>query len=467
MTITRFAPSPTGFLHIGGLRTALFNYLYAKANGGKFLLRIEDTDFSRNSDEAVGAILEAFKWVGLDYDNEVVFQSQRLEIYAKYAQDLLKNGKAYYCYMTKDELDAERQKASAQGKVYRYDNRYRDFSGTPPSGIAPAIRIKAPLSGEICFYDAIKGEVRIDAKEVDDYIIMRSDGTPTYNFVVAIDDALMGISDVIRGDDHLSNTPKQVIIYDALGMSVPKFCHIPMILNEKGHKLSKRDGAMNVMDYKAMGFLPEALLNFLLRLGFSHNDKEIFSLNEMVELFNLGALSHSPSAYNLSKLFWLNNHYIKECNDSRLEGLLRADFADLASFDLESLDLLDSPKKAVLFAEIKPRVETLNAFAEMICAVLNAPQTYDEKMMKKCVLQADFGAIIERVDFSSVESVADSLHKIADDLGLGIGKLMMPLRLIMLGKSGGIGVNETLFIIGKDEAQRRIARFIDSANRRI
>lgn len=456
MIVTRFAPSPTGFLHIGGLRTALFNYLYAKANGGKFLLRIEDTDFSRNSDEAVGAILEAFKWVGLDYDNEVVFQSQRLEIYQKYAQDLLKSGKAYYCYMTKDELDAERERAQTQGKVYRYDNRYRNFNGTPPSGVSPAIRIKAPMEGEICFYDALKGEVRIAAKEVDDYIIMRSDGTPTYNFVVAIDDALMGISDVIRGDDHLSNTPKQVIIYDALGMNVPKFCHIPMILNEKGHKLSKRDGAMNVMDYKTMGFLPEALLNFLLRLGFSHNDKEIFSLSEMVELFNLGALSHSPSSYNLSKLFWLNNHYIKECEDSRLEGLLSADLGDLAN-----LDALDSHKKSTLFAEIKPRVETLNAFAEMIGAVLNAPQNYDEKMIKKCDLSVDFGAIMERVDFSSVEGVADSLHKIADNLGLGVGKLMMPLRLMLLGKSGGIGVNETLFIIGKDESIRRIARFRD------
>ena len=456
MIVTRFAPSPTGFLHIGGLRTALFNYLYAKANGGKFLLRIEDTDFSRNSDEAVGAILEAFKWVGLDYDNEVVFQSQRLEIYQRYADDLLKSGKAYYCYMTKDELDAERERAQTQGKVYRYDNRYRNFSGTPPSGVSPAIRIKAPMEGEICFYDALKGEVRIAAKEVDDYIIMRSDGTPTYNFVVAIDDALMGISDVIRGDDHLSNTPKQVIIYDALGMNVPKFCHIPMILNEKGHKLSKRDGAMNVMDYKTMGFLPEALLNFLLRLGFSHNDKEIFSLSEMVVLFNLGALSHSPSSYNLSKLFWLNNHYIKECEDSRLEGLLSADLGDLAN-----LDALDSHKKSTLFAEIKPRIETLNAFAEMIGAVLNAPQHYDEKMIKKCDLSVDFGTIIERVDFGSVEGVADSLHKIADNLGLGVGKLMMPLRLMLLGKSGGIGVNETLFILGKDESIRRIARFRD------
>ena len=454
MITTRFAPSPTGFLHIGGLRTALFNYLFAKKNGGKFLLRIEDTDFSRNSEEAVGAILEAFEWVGLEYDNEVVFQSKRLEIYRKYAEDLVQNGKAYFCYMTKDELELEREKAQSQGKIYRYDNRYRDFSGTPPPNIKPAIRIKAPMSGEIRFYDALKGEVAISAKEVDDYIIMRSDGTPTYNFVVALDDAQMGISDVIRGDDHLSNTPKQVIVYDALGFEVPRFCHIPMILNEKGHKLSKRDGAMNVMDYKAMGFLPEALLNFLLRLGFSSADKEIFSLSEMVELFNLGALSHSPSAYNLSKLHWLNNHYIKECDDLRLKRLL-GDF----SADLGALDSLDLAKKAVLFAEIKPRVETMSDFSAMIESVLNAPKSYDEKMIKKCDLSLDFAEIIESVDFSSVESIADSLHKIAENFGLGIGKLMMPLRLIMLGQSGGIGVNETLFIIGKNEAKARIERF--------
>ena len=459
MITTRFAPSPTGFLHIGGLRTALFNYLYAKKNGGKFLLRIEDTDFLRNSDEAVGAILEAFKWVGLEYDNEVVFQSKRLEIYRKYAQDLVQNGKAYFCYMTKDELDAERQKAQSQGKIYRYDNRYRDFSGTPPPNIAPAIRIKAPMSGEIRFYDALKGEVAISAKEIDDYIIMRSDGTPTYNFVVALDDAEMGISDVIRGDDHLSNTPKQVIIYDALGLKVPKFCHIPMILNEKGHKLSKRDGAMNVMDYKAMGFLPEALLNFLLRLGFSHADKEIFSLREMVELFNLGALSHSPSAYNLSKLFWLNNHYIKECEDSRIKRIL-GEFG----VNLGQLDLLDSAKKSTLFAEIKPRVETLKDFSAMIESVLNAPKNYDEKMMKKCDLGLDFGAIVDGIDFSSVESIKDALHAFADKNDIKIGKIMMSLRLILLGQSGGIGVNECLFIIGKDEAKRRIAQFKECVN---
>lgn len=448
MIITRFAPSPTGFLHIGGLRTALFNYLYARANNGKFLLRIEDTDFSRNSKEAVEAILEAFKWVKLDYDGEVVFQSQRLEIYQKYAQDLLKNGKAYLCYMTKEELESERERAKKEGRIYKYDNRYRDFNAPPPPNIAPSIRIKAPLDGEIRFYDALKGEVAINAKEVDDFIIMRSDKTPTYNFVVAIDDALMGISDVIRGDDHLSNTPKQAIIYEALGFKLPRFCHIPMILNETGHKLSKRDGAMNVMDYKEMGFLSEALLNFLLRLGFSHNDKEIFSKDEMLESFNLQSLSHSPSAYNTSKLLWLNNHYIKESTNDTLERLLGKDIK------------LDSAKKDCLFDEIKPRVDTLLAFGEMIDSVLDLPQSYDEKMIQKCDLSLDFMAILHCIDFQSVESISLSLHNYAEKNGIKIGKIMMSLRLILLGKSGGIGVNECLFILGKNETDSRIAKFL-------
>lgn len=448
MIITRFAPSPTGFLHIGGLRTALFNYLYARANNGKFLLRIEDTDFSRNSKEAVEAILEAFKWVNLDYDGEVVFQSQRLEIYQKYAQDLLKNGKAYLCYMTKEELESERERAKKEGRIYKYDNRYRDFDATPPPNISPSIRIKAPLDGEIRFYDALKGEVAINAKEVDDFIIMRSDGTPTYNFVVAIDDALMEISDVIRGDDHLSNTPKQAIIYEALGFKLPRFCHIPMILNEQGHKLSKRDGAMNVMDYKEMGFLSEALLNFLLRLGFSHNDKEIFSKDEMLESFNLQSLSHSPSAYNTSKLLWLNNHYIKESTNDTLERLLGREIK------------LDSARKDCLFDEIKPRVDTLLAFGEMLDSVLDLPQSYDEKMMQKCDLSLDFMAILRCIDFQSVESISLSLHNYAEKNGVKIGKIMMSLRLILLGKSGGIGVNECLFILGKNEADSRIAKFL-------
>lgn len=448
MVVTRFAPSPTGYLHIGGLRTALFNYLYARKNNGKFLLRIEDTDFSRNSKDATEAILKAFKWVGMEYDNNVVYQSERLELYREYAKKLLDNGAAYYCYMSKDELDSMREEAKKEGKIYKYDRRYRDFSGTPPKGIDPVIRIKAPLSGKIVFDDVLKGKVEIDAKEIDDYIIMRSDGTPTYNFVVAIDDALMGISDVIRGDDHLSNTPKQVIVYEALGFKLPRFCHIPMILNPKGQKLSKRDGATNVMDYKELGYLPEALLNFLLRLGFSSGDKEIFSLEEMIKLFNLENLSSSPSSYNQSKLFWLNNYYIKALSSSKIEELLELDLG------------LDSTRREVLFNEIKERVNTLLEFKEMLDSILTAPKEYDAKMLSKAPLTKELPMIIKSIDFSSTKSIEESLHNIASENNLNMGKILMSLRLALLGKSGGIGVIETLFIIGKDSALDRVEQFV-------
>lgn len=446
--ITRFAPSPTGYLHIGGLRTALFNYLYARKHNGKFLLRIEDTDFSRNSKDATEAILEAFKWVGLDYDEEAVYQSNRLDLYKEYANKLLESGAAYYCYMSKDELDSMREEAKKEGKVYKYDRRYRDFSGTPPKDIEPVIRIKAPLSGTITFEDVLKGEVKINAKEIDDYIIMRSDGTPTYNFVVAVDDALMGISDVIRGDDHLSNTPKQVIVYEALGFKLPRFCHIPMILNEKGNKLSKRDGATNVMDYKAMGYLPEALLNFLLRLGFSSGDKEIFSMEEMLELFRLENLSASPSSYNISKLFWLNNHYIRELESSKIESLLGLNLG------------LDSTRLELLFKEIKERVNTLIEFRDMLDSILSMPKEYDSKMLSKSPLRDELLKALEGLDFSSIKSIEEGLQDFASKNNISSGKILMSLRLALLGKSGGIGVVETLFIIKRDEAFKRVEQFL-------
>lgn len=310
--ITRFAPSPTGYLHIGGLRTALFSYLYARKNGGEFLLRIEDTDLKRNSEEATRAIIEAFEWVGLEYDGQIEYQSRRFEIYAKFIQKLLDEGKAYRCYMSKDELDALRAKQEAAKERPRYDGRYRDFTGTPPDGISPVIRIKAPQNGEISFIDGVKGEVKFNVADIlDDFIIARSDGTPTYNFCVVVDDALMGVSDVIRGDDHLSNTPKQIVLYNALGFAVPKFYHLAMIHGEDGKKLSKRHGATDVMEYKALGFTPQALLNFLVRLGWSHGDDEIFSLNELKSIFDPAHISKSASAYSFKKLEWLNAHYIK------------------------------------------------------------------------------------------------------------------------------------------------------------
>ncbi|TET88919.1 MAG: glutamate--tRNA ligase, partial [Sulfurovum sp.] len=286
MTVTRFAPSPTGYLHIGGLRTALFSWLCAQHNKGEFLLRIEDTDMARNSDEAKDAILKAFDWVGMSYEGEVVYQSKRFDLYKKYIDQLLDEGKAYKCYMSKEELDALREEQMAKKERTRYDGRYRDFTGIPPEGVEPVIRIKAPQEGTIFFVDGVKGAINIAASEVDDFVIARADGAPTYNFVVAIDDALMGLTDVIRGDDHLYNTPKQIVVYNALGFTLPNFYHVAMINNEQGKKLSKRDGATDVMEYKALGYLPEALLNFLVRLGWSYGDQEIFSLEEMIALFD-------------------------------------------------------------------------------------------------------------------------------------------------------------------------------------
>ena len=326
MAITRFAPSPTGYLHIGGLRTALYSYLWAKKTNGEFKLRIEDTDQSRNNQDAVQAILEAFDWVGMPSDCEIEYQSKRTDIYKKYIDQLLDEGKAYKCYMSRDELDALRAKQEAAKETPRYDGTWRPEDGKTlpsiPSDIDPVIRIKAPLEGSIEFEDGVKGSMKFDANQVDDFVIARANGMPIYNFVVAIDDALMKMTDVLRGDDHLSNTPKQIVIYNALGFDIPKFYHMPMINNPQGKKLSKRDGAMDVMEYKRLGYLPEALLNFLVRLGWSHGDQEIFSRQELCELFELSDVNRAASVFDMDKLNWLNQHYIKSADTDLLAGLL-------------------------------------------------------------------------------------------------------------------------------------------------
>ncbi len=458
MVVTRFAPSPTGYLHIGGLRTALFNWLWARKNKGKFILRIEDTDLARNSKEATKAILEAFDWVGLDYDGEVAYQSQRFDIYKRFIQKLLDEGKAYYCYMTKEELDALREEQMKRGERPRYDRRYRDFTGTPPQGVQPVVRIKAPLEGDIVFEDGIKGTIAIKASELDDFIIARSDGTPTYNFVVAIDDALMGVTDVIRGDDHLYNTPKQIIVYEALGLKIPRFYHVPMILNEAGKKLSKRDGAMDVMEYKRMGYLPEALLNFLVRLGWSHGDQEIFSLEEMKELFDPKDINKAPSAYNLSKLDWLNAHYIKNKPNEELVPLLE-EFG---------LYLADHDKKEILLDALKERAKTLKELAQMAKEILEVPEEYDEKALKKA-LKGEWKEILELfldklrkeeahlpVDFHDV------IEEVVKEKEIGFGKIGQPLRVALTGKLGGPDLSEIMAIIGKDEVIQRVERFLRS-----
>jgi glutamyl-tRNA synthetase len=422
------------------------------------MLRIEDTDLSRNSQEALEAIIRAFDWVGLDYDGEVVYQSQRFDLYKRYIQSLLDTDKAYKCYMSREELDALREEQMARKERPRYDGRYRDFAGTPPEGVEPVIRIKAPQSGMISFMDGVKGEINIAASEVDDFIIARSDGTPTYNFVVAIDDALMEVTEVIRGDDHLYNTPKQMVVYEALGFKIPNFYHVAMINNEQGKKLSKRDGATDVMEYKTLGYLPEALLNFLVRLGWSHGDQEIFSLEEMIELFDPNSINPSASSYNLDKLLWLNAHYIKESSDAKLITLLK-DFG---------VDLEDNPKASAILTATKERGKTLIELAEQIRLITDAPTAYDEKSSKKAFkgdaaeILTDFATMLREANPSTQEAYHNVMQALVAKREIGFGKIGMPLRVSLLGSMTGAGVDEVMAVLGVDETVERIERAVDA-----
>ncbi|MGD9970843.1 MAG: glutamate--tRNA ligase [Sulfuricurvum sp.] len=454
MVVTRFAPSPTGYLHIGGLRTALFSYLWARRNGGKFLLRIEDTDFSRNDEAAARAIVEAFKWVGLEHDGEIEYQSNRLAIYQEYAQKLLDEGKAYKCYMSKEELEALREEQTARKERPKYDNRYRDFTGTPPEGIEPVIRIKAPLEGTITVHDGVKGDVVFNVADIlDDFIIARADGTPTYNFVVAVDDALMGVNEVIRGDDHLSNTPKQIVVYQSLGFAVPNFYHVPMIHNQEGKKLSKRDGATDVMAYKTMGYAPEALLNFLVRLGWSHGDQEIFSLQEMLELFDPKDINRSASVYNIDKLDWLNSHYIKNTPNEKLCELL----------EFHGVVLISHDKREILLDVVKERSKTLSEMAVLVNEILTAPVEYDEAALKKgykeeskAVLHRFAEALQETSELHLPSDFHAVMDKVVAELGIGFGKIGQPLRIALMGKLTGPGLDSVMAVIGLDETLKRI-----------
>jgi len=449
MKVTRFAPSPTGYLHIGGLRTALVNYLWAKKSGGKFLLRVEDTDRSRHNEEAVEAILKAFEWVGLNSDDEIVYQSERDDIYKKYIDQLLSEGKAYKCYMSREELDQLREEQTARKERPRYDGRYRDFDGVPPEGVEPVIRIKAPQSGKIEFHDGIKGDMSFNVDDMlDDFIIARADGTATYNFVVAVDDALMGVNEVIRGDDHLSNTPKQIVVYNALGFDLPNFYHLPMIHNEQGKKLSKRDGATDVMEYKKDGYLPEPLLNFLLRLGWSYGDKETFTFEEMLELFDPKNISRSASIYNLDKLNWLNSNYIKALANDKLKELL--DIPDVVDPDL----LLDITKD---------RAVTLNTLQADVSKIGNRPADYDEKSLKKHYKERN--ADLLKLFFEKLkagDSCKDAFDNTLSEKEEKIPKLAQPVRIALVGVAQSPSVYEVMESLGKDEVINRIEIFLTS-----
>lgn len=457
MAITRFAPSPTGYLHIGGLRTALYSYLWAKKTGGEFKLRIEDTDQSRNNEDAVKAILEAFDWVGMPSDCEIEYQSKRTDIYKKYISQLLEEGKAYKCYMSRDELDALRAKQEAAKETPRYDGTWRPEDGKTlpaiPEGIEPVIRIKAPLEGKIEFEDGIKGKMSFDANQVDDFVIARANGMPIYNFVVAIDDHLMGMTDVLRGDDHLSNTPKQIVIYKALGFDVPKFYHMPMINNPQGKKLSKRDGAMDVMQYKRDGYLPEALLNFLVRLGWSNGDQEIFSMDEMLELFDPNNINKSASAYNQEKLDWLNAHYIKNVPNSRLIEDLKFHGCHIHGHD----------KKEMILDLCKERANTLIDLQNAIENILNVPSSYEAKGVKKFIKEDTISMLNSYVELLQANK---ELHTPVDieaitkpfisENGLKFPQLFQPIRISLTGGTQAPSVYDVIAVLGVEETITRI-----------
>jgi len=323
MIRTRFAPSPTGYLHIGGARTALFSWAYARRHGGQFILRVEDTDLERSTEASTQAILDGMAWLDLDYDEGPFYQMKRLSRYQEVVEQLLRDGHAYYCYASREELETMREGQRARGEKPRYDGRWRDSSATPPAGVTPVIRFKTPRDGEVTFNDLVKGPITVANNELDDLVLVRGDGVPTYNFGVVVDDLDMNITHVIRGDDHVNNTPRQINIIKALGAALPEFAHVPMILGHDGERLSKRHGAVSVMQYRDEGYLPEALVNYLARLGWSHGDEEMFTREQLVEWFDLKHISHSPARFNSEKLDWLNQQYLKTVDDARLAELVK------------------------------------------------------------------------------------------------------------------------------------------------
>ncbi|MEN1941091.1 glutamate--tRNA ligase [Luteimonas sp. MJ246] len=457
MTVrTRFAPSPTGYLHIGGARTALYCWLEARRRGGSFILRIEDTDRERSTQAAIDAILEAMAWLGLDYDEGPIYQTSRVERYREVAEQLVAAGQAYYAYESKDELDAMREAAMAKGDKPRYNGAYRDQGAPYRDDPDRVIRLKNPLDGVVAWEDKVKGRIEISNAELDDLVIFRPDGYPTYNFAVVVDDLDMGITDVVRGDDHVNNTPRQINIYRALGADVPSFSHLPMILDEQGAKLSKRTGAADVMQYRDAGYLPHALLNYLVRLGWSHGDQEIFSIEEMRSLFDLKDVNAKAARLDMAKLGWLNQQYLKDDAPAdvarHLEWHLREAGYDLAA----------GPAPADVVLALRDRVQTLKDMAER-AAVWYQPLTdYDDKAVAKHLKSEAKAPLAEArhrmaaLAEWNVEAIAGALQATAETLGLGMGKVAQPLRVAITGTQVSPDIAHTVYLAGRDQALERI-----------
>ena len=467
MTIrTRFAPSPTGYLHIGGARTALFSWLFARKHGGQFILRVEDTDRERSTDASVQAILDGMKWLQLDYDEGPYFQTERMERYQAVIQQLLDNGQAYYCYSSKEELEAMRAEQMARKEKPRYDGRYRDFKGTPPADINPVIRFRNPIEGHVVIDDLVKGAVVVENSELDDLIIARSDGLPTYNLTVVVDDLDMNITHVIRGDDHLNNTPRQINILRALGAGLPQYAHLPMILGDDGKRLSKRHGAVSVMQYADDGYLPEALLNYLVRLGWSHGDQELFSREEMIDLFELDSVNSAASTFNPGKLLWLNEQYLKTAEPSKITSELED------RLQANSISTLDGPPLEAVVSALRERSKTLVAMAESARYFYQDPSSYDEGAAEKHFQEGSDGVLASLIEaLNKVEEwQATLLHQCvaeqAKHLELKMGKVGMPLRVALTGGTDSPDIGLTLQLIGKEAVLRRIAKAVETIRQR-
>ncbi|HXH00692.1 MAG TPA: glutamate--tRNA ligase, partial [Xanthomonadaceae bacterium] len=458
---TRFAPSPTGLLHIGGARTALFCWLEARRRGGEFILRIEDTDRERSTQAAVQAILDGMSWLGLDADAPPVYQTARFDRYAQVASELLQAGLAYYAYESREDIEAMRSEAMAAGRKPRYDGRARDLALPARDDPNRVVRFRNPQSGSVVFTDAVKGRIEWDNAELDDLVLVRSDGFPTYNFAVVVDDIDMRISDVIRGDDHVNNTPRQINLYQALGAQVPAFAHLPMILGPDGTKLSKRHGAVGVMQYRDDGYLPHALLNYLVRLGWSHGDREIFSRAEMVELFRIEDVNQSAARFDTAKLGWINQQYLKQDDPADVAGHLQWHLQQ-AGYDLGS-----GPAPADVVLVLRDRVQTLKEMAARAAVWYQPLQDYDAAAVAKH-LTADSRAALQaardrlaQLPRWNVDGVSAALHVTAEALQLGMGKVAQPLRVAITGTQVSPDIAHTIYLAGQAQALQRIDAAID------
>jgi len=459
MTVrTRFAPSPTGYLHVGGARTALFSWAFARHHGGTFVLRIEDTDLERSTPEAVQAILDGMNWLGLQHDEGPFYQMQRMDRYRAVLAEMLANGTAYHCYSSPEEVEAMRERQRAAGEKPRYDGTWRPEAGKTlpaiPADRQPVIRFKNPLEGDVSWNDVVKGQITINNRELDDLVIARPDGTPTYNFCVAVDDWDMQITHVIRGDDHVNNTPRQINILNALGATLPQYGHVPMILGTDGQKLSKRRDAVSVMDYFDKGYLPEAMLNYLARLGWSHGDDEIFSMEQMCSWFDLTHLSGSAAQFNPEKLAWINNHYIKAADNQRLAVLLRSQMLK------EGAEFAGAPDLAAVIALFKERANTtieLGQAAMLFYRQPAAEQALLGQHVTDAVLPAlrQYAEACKTVEWNKV-ALSAALKQVLADHGLKMPQLAMPLRLLLTGQLQTPSIDAVVELFGREVVMQRL-----------